>query len=68
MIFTSVLYESNRSCSNRFSLYPAEHAAREENETLMKINLNLAWSEERVSGEVNRINSCENLCYVPTGE
>lgn len=50
LIHTSVLYESNRSCSNRFSLYPAEHAARRENETLMKINLNLA-SSERVNGE-----------------
>lgn len=50
MIHTSVLYVSNSSCSNRFSLYPAEHAARKKNKTLMKINLNLA-SSERVNGE-----------------
>lgn len=50
---SSVLYESNRSCSNRFSLYPAEQSAKTE-ETKRWISCE---SSESVNEQGNRINS-----------
>lgn len=62
---SSVLYESSRSCSKRFSLYPAEQSARKETRSL-KPSIIQYLSERQMSEAIERINSWESF-YVPTG-